>query len=164
MELARLRLSASILNQAIEEYRQKHQTPVLDRASELFSRITCGQFSALRADIDDRGDPFLVGIRTAGDQLVPTAGMSDGTCDQLYLAMRLASYESWIAQHEPMPLIVDDILVNFDNQRSVATLQALADISKQAQVIFFTHHQHLVDIAREHLPTDDLFVVELQRA
>ena len=55
--------------------------------------------------------------------------MSEGTCDQLYLALRLASLETWLEHNEPMPFIVNDILVSFDNQRAVATLEVLAELS-----------------------------------
>ena len=70
--------------------------------------------------------------------------MSDGTCDQLYLALRLALLESYLSDHEPIPFIVDDILIQFDDDRAVASLKALAELSKNTQVIFFTHHEHLV--------------------
>ena len=46
--------------------------------------------------------------------------MSEGTCDQAYLALRLASLEIYLENHEPLPFIVDDILVNFDDARSHA--------------------------------------------
>jgi hypothetical protein len=60
-----------------------------------------------------------------------------------------------------MPLVVDDILVNFDNARALAALRALADLSKRTQVLFFTHHDHLVDLARSALGDDILFVHHL---
>ena len=79
-------------------------------------------------------------------------GMSDGTADQLYLALRLAGLEHYLEANEPMPFIVDDILIKFDNDRAAAALQALAELSHQTQVIFFTHHRHLVDLAAKNLP------------
>jgi uncharacterized protein YhaN len=73
--------------------------------------------------------------------------MSSGTRDQLYLALRLASLQKRLDAGEPMPFIVDDILVNFDDKRSGETLKALADLALRTQVIVFTHHQHLVNLA-----------------
>ena len=73
--------------------------------------------------------------------------MSRGTREQLYLAMRLGLIEQYERNAEPLPVIMDDILVNFDDDRAVATLKALADLSLRTQVIVFTHHQHLVDLA-----------------
>jgi uncharacterized protein YhaN len=87
--------------------------------------------------------------------------MSDGTCDQLYLALRLASLEAWLDHHEPLPFIVDDVLLTFDDERAAAALGVLADLSARTQVIFFTHHQHLIEIAQQHLPPDQLLVQNL---
>ena len=60
-----------------------------------------------------------------------------------------------------MPLVLDDILVNFDNDRSRATLKVLGELSKRTQIIFFTHHSHLVDLARETLSDNVLFTHSL---
>lgn len=83
--------------------------------------------------------------------------MSEGTCDQVYLALRLASLSLYLDREEPLPFIVDDILVNFDDQRSLATLRVLVEFSKRTQVIMFTHHQHIVELAREHFDPEDVF-------
>jgi uncharacterized protein YhaN len=77
--------------------------------------------------------------------------MSDGTADQLYLALRLASLEQYLENSESLPFVVDDILLRFDDARAAATLEVLAELSKKTQVIFFTHHRHLVDLAHRSL-------------
>jgi uncharacterized protein YhaN len=102
----------------------------------------------------------LKGVRPDG-RLVAVGGMSNGSHDQLYLALRLASLESWLRAHEPIPFVVDDILLNFDDVRALAALQALAELSRQTQVLFFTHHHHLVELATANLPEEVLFVHEL---
>jgi uncharacterized protein YhaN len=158
-ELAVRRVAAVILKAAIERHREKNQGPILGRASEIFRQITLGQFSGLQAEYNEKGEPVLAGLRNSTRVLVE--GMSDGTCDQLYLALRLASLEAWLEHHEPIPLIVDDILMNFDDERSVATLQVLAQLSHRTQVIFFTHHQHLVDLASQHLSPAELFITNI---
>ena len=158
---ARLRLAAAILRDAVERHREKNQGPVLARAGAHFARLTAGSFAGLRADLDDKGQPVLRGLRADGATLLGVDGMSEGTADQLYLALRLASLEAYLDDHAPMPLVLDDILVNFDNARSLAALHALADLSKRTQVLFFTHHDHLVDLARSALRPDVLFVHRL---
>ncbi len=80
--------------------------------------------------------------------MVPVSGMSSGTRDQLYLALRLASLESRLTTSEPMPFIVDDILINFDDARSKATLEILADLATKNQIILFTHHQRIKEEAK----------------
>ncbi|MBT8371130.1 MAG: hypothetical protein KJO34_09225, partial [Deltaproteobacteria bacterium] len=150
-QYARLKIAARVLHQAIEQYRDKSQGPVLSRASELFQQITGGSFEGVRAEFDDHGNPMLVGMRTRGTEIVSVDGMSDGTADQLYLALRLAGLEEYLANNEPIPFIVDDILIKFDDARATATLQALAELSAKTQVIFFTHHRHLVKLAQDNV-------------
>jgi uncharacterized protein YhaN len=158
---ARLKIASAILRDAVERYRQENQGPVLERAGILFASLTAGSFSGLKADLDDKGEPVLLGIRADGTTHLKVDAMSEGTADQLYLALRLASLQTYLDGHEPMPLVVDDILVNFDNARSLAALQALAELSKRTQVLFFTHHDHLVDLARSTLPEEILFIHRL---
>lgn len=151
VQYARVRIAAKILNLAIERFREKSQGPILRRASTLFRQITGGSFEGLRAEFDQQAQPVLVGIRPGGGEMVTVDGMSDGTADQLYLALRLAGLEEYLANNEPLPFVVDDILIRFDDSRAAAALAALAEVSKRTQVIFFTHHRHLVQLAEKHL-------------
>lgn len=144
---ARLRLASAVLARAVERYRDRYQGPVLERTNELFGRLTLGRFDGVRAEYDEQGTPVLMGVRPGGREIVPVSGMSDGTADQLYLALRLASLEAYLESNEPMPFIVDDILIKFDDDRALAALEVLAELSRRTQVIFFTHHRHLVDLA-----------------
>ena len=160
-DLAKLRMCGALLNAAIEEHRKKNQGPVLGRASQIFSHITLGGFKELRADFNERGEPVLTGVRGSSGEAVPVSGMSDGTCDQLYLALRLASLETWLDRHESIPFIVDDVLLNFDDDRAIASLEVLAALSHRTQVVFFTHHQHLAEMAKGGLSSEDVFVTTL---
>jgi uncharacterized protein YhaN len=98
----------------------------------------------------------LVGVRPGGRSTVGVEGMSDGTADQLYLALRLAGIETYLETNEPMPLIFDDILIRFDDHRASAALEVLRALSEKTQVIFFTHHRHLVDLAEKCIPTSGI--------
>lgn len=149
---AQLRLASTVLRLAIDRYRKANEAPLLTRASAIFSRLTCGDFSELRADHDEE-KPILVAVRASSGKFVRVTGMSDGTCDQLYLALRLASVEHYLDNHPPIPFIVDDVLQRFDDRRAAAALAAFAELAKKTQVIFFTHHRHVLDLAAEHLPT-----------
>ena len=156
----RLRLASAMLRKAIDDNRARNEDPLLDRASELFSELTCEEFGGLRIDYDG-DEPVIVGYRDERGPAVRVAGMSDGTRDQLYLALRLAYVERRLTEHEPMPFIVDDILIHFDNDRSAATLKVLSKLANQTQVIFLTHHEHLVQLAQQHLDDGSFFVHEL---
>lgn len=143
----RLKLAAKILRDVIERYRKANQGPLLKRASEYFAMLTCGSFQELTTDFNENDAPVLAGIRPNGAR-VHVEGMSAGTRDQLYLALRLASLEKYIERAQPMPFIVDDILVDFDDARSEAALNALAALGEKTQVILFTHHSRVVEQAR----------------
>jgi uncharacterized protein YhaN len=160
-QYARLRIASRVLELAMERFRLKSQASILTKASTFFRRITCGSFEGLRPDRDANGDPVLVGLRRGGKDVVSVAGMSDGTADQLYLALRLAGLEHYLDANEPMPFIVDDALIKFDDDRAGATLQVLAELSRRTQVIFFTHHGRLLDLAKELVTPEVLLVHRL---
>ena len=149
-EYTRLRVARYLLDRAVERYREKNQGPILTRASDMFRRLTLESFTSLTSDFDAKGQAVLMGVRPDGTK-VPVAGMSEGTCDQLYLALRLAALENYLDQHDPIPFVVDDILVMFDDDRAAAALEILAELGQRTQVVFFTHHQHLLDVARSRL-------------
>lgn len=146
-QYVRLRLAAHILRQEIERYRRDNEGPLVRRASEHFSLLTLGSFDSVRVDFNEKDEPALVGIRPAGE-VVQVEGMSSGSLDQLYLALRLAALERYMDSAEPMPFIVDDILIQFDDDRSKATLKVLAEFGLKTQVILFTHHSRVVEQAK----------------
>lgn len=156
----RLKLATKILREEIERYRAENQDPVLKIASRYFTELTLGSFAGLRTDVDDQGHPVLIGVRPNGAWL-EAAGMSSGTRDQLYLALRLATLEWRIQSTEAMPFIVDDILINFDDERSKATLKALAKLGEKTQVILFTHHNQILEAAQALDFNDSVFIHKL---
>jgi uncharacterized protein YhaN len=87
--------------------------------------------------------------------------MSEGTCDQLYLALRLAALELRREAGVDLPVVLDDVLMTSDDRRAAHMLRALAEFAQTGQAIVFTHHGHLVDLARAALPADRLVVAEL---
>ncbi|UST53421.1 AAA family ATPase [Comamonadaceae bacterium OTU4NAUVB1] len=138
----RVHTASRLLKWAIDRYRETRQGPLLGRAGAIFAGLTRGSFQKLSVDFDS--EPLtLHGLRADG-QVVPIAGMSDGTRDQLYLALRLAALEMHLAQSHALPFIADDLFINYDDGRSEAGLRALAELSTRTQVIFLSHHDHLV--------------------
>ncbi len=169
-EFARLAIVSELLKQTGERYREKHQGPVLGRASELFRELTCGAFSGIQTDYDNKGTPIIVGVRAGGSETVSdgssdrvdVSGMSEGTCDQLYLALRLASLDEYLSQHEAVPLLIDDLLIRFDDARTTAALRVLGELSKRTQIIIFTHHEHVLDLATSALDATLLQIHRLE--
>ena len=149
-QYVRLRSSAILLQWAIDRFRREKQAPLLKRAGELFATLTQGSFSNLSVDFDDQDEARLIGVRPNG-RTVGIAGMSTGTADQLYLALRIASIFDYVERATPFPFIADDLFINFDDERAAASFEVLGQLAASTQVLFFTHHQHLVDIARSTL-------------
>jgi len=162
---ATVRVASSVLFKAVEQYRETHQGALLKRAGEIFSHLTSNTFKGLVPDYDQKDNPILMGVRadsaSRGGEKIPTYGMSSGTGDQLYLALRLAAIEQRLITSEPMPLILDDVLVNFDDVRALAALDIFSELSRKTQIIFFTHHRHLVELAEAHCDAQVLFYHEL---
>ena len=154
-----LELAGQLLQWATGQYRERHQGPMLQRASAMFRTLTLGAFERLIVELD-KNKSELRGVRANGQQ-VEVSGLSEGTRDQLYLALRLAALE---LQHGPsarvLPLIADDVFINFDDARTAAGLQVLGELSRQRQVLFLTHHAHLVPLAQQVLGPQ-LNVIEL---
>jgi uncharacterized protein YhaN len=142
----RFQIASLILEQQIEAYRKENQAPVLGRAGELFSTLTLGSYAGLRDELDASGTPVLLGVRP-DDQEVAIDGMSDGSRDQLYLALRIATLEQHLTKGEPMPFVVDDILIGFDDHRTRVGLEVLAQLSRRIQVLLFTHHRRVLELA-----------------
>ncbi|WP_176083063.1 YhaN family protein [Martelella sp. HB161492] len=143
------RLAADLLDQASERYRQSRADPVITAAGRHFATLTCNGFSGLGQSFDDQDNTIVTAKRIDGSE-VGIAGLSDGTRDQLYLALRLAFVEDYARRNEPSPLIVDDIFQTFDDQRSLAGLRTLAGLGG-VQTILFTHERALADMAGEAL-------------
>jgi len=138
--------AAKLLRWSIERFRESKQGPMLTRASEIFCGVTCGAFNRLVVDYES--EPLKLSGQRATDEYVGVEGMSEGTRDQLYLALRLAALELHLEQVVPLPFIADDLFINYDDGRAKAGLEALAKLSAITQVIFLSHHEHLVPVAR----------------
>jgi len=156
----RLRLATELLAARVDRYRRENEAPIVGRAGELLAAITAGSLVGLKTSLGDDDTPVLVGLREGGRE-VPVAGMSDGARDALYLALRVASLERYAALRECPPLVLDDVLVHFDDDRAGAALEVLASLARKTQVLFFTHHARLVELARRCVPAAHLQVLEL---
>lgn len=85
-------------------------------------------------------------------QLKEPHQLSTGTREQLYLAIRLAYVLHYCREAEPLPIVMDDVLVNFDDSRAAKTLQTLLGISQDVQIILLTCHRNTVDLVASLLP------------
>ena len=157
---AEVRVGHALLAREVERYRAAHQGPVLARASALFPRLTLERYQRLEVTLDEADQPTLVCVRADGKN-VRVAGLSDGTRDQLYLALRIASIERYLDHNPPMPLLLDDAFVHFDDARSQAALSVLGELAARTQVIFFTHHARMLELAKKAVGKEKVLVHEL---
>jgi len=160
-EYALKQVAAVMLNREIQRFAQSNQGPILSRASQLFQRLTLGRYTSISSTFSARDEMILVCNRV--DKVAAEVQqLSDGTRDQLYLSLRLAALEHHMQANESMPLIVDDVLLTFDDPRSRATFETLGAMANTRQVLFFTHHRRLVELAEEAIPKEFLEVHELR--
>ncbi|HEY8357199.1 MAG TPA: hypothetical protein VIL30_07020 [Ramlibacter sp.] len=160
-EYLQLATAASLLKWAVDRYRDRKQGPLLERASTVFRSLTGGHYQKLRVDFD-QAPPALVAYRQ--NQPVKVAGLSDGTRDQLFLALRIAALELQSEQGAPVPFIADDLFINFDDRRSQAGLRALYELSTRTQVIFLSHQEHLLPAIRDLLPQANVITLRATQA
>lgn len=162
----RLTTALLLLDKAVESYRQANEGPLVARANEIFMAIAGHQppdnFERLDVDYQKPSDPRLVGLRANGVAACRVEAMSEGTRDQLWLALRIAALELRAGDAEPMPFLADDLFASSDTVRAEAGIRYLAELARHTQVILFTHHDYVVDAARRIVP--DVLVHELQRA
>lgn len=143
---ARLRLAHALLQEALNRFRERAQAPMVAAASTYFSLMTGGRYERLVAD--EEGEQPVLRAQRSDAKRIGVEAMSDGTSDQLYLALRLAALDLRRASHPQMPLILDDVLITSDDERAANILRALARFAEGGQVMIFTHHRHLIDVAR----------------
>ncbi len=141
---ATLLFSSHMLSAAVESYREKNEAPLLGYASTFFSQLTRGGYDRIETDMDSRSQGGFRVRSASGTRSKPLSSLSQGTVDQLHLALVLGSLKHrFSAGAEPMPLLLDDILVHFDDDRSMAALDTLAEFSKTTQLLLFTHHERV---------------------
>jgi uncharacterized protein YhaN len=158
-----LSLASFAVKEAMAKVRADQQDPLVARAGVLFGGMTQGEFVGIETDVGEGGAPVVVGRRANGaPALIPE--VSDGTRDQLFLAFRLASLESYGEAAEALPFVADDILVHFDDARAKATLDLLATFGEKNQVLLFTHHESVRDAAAELAEAGRAHIVELEKA
>ena len=159
---AQLKLAHALLDEALRRYREKAQGPLIALASAYFKAMTGGRFVGLWVD-DDTGSPVLKAKPAQGTP-VAVGALSEGTADQLYLALRLAALQVQRQPDRMMPLVLDDVFMSSDDERAAQVFQALEQFSVQGQVLVFTHHQHLVEIATRTVQPGALRVHQLPNA
>ena len=136
------KIALAILKSAKCKYEQERQPAVIKSAEKIFSGITQEKYEKIFKSLDSDE------IRIAKNPTDPGLGimeMSRGTREQLYLAMRLGLIEEYENRAEALPIVMDDVFVNFDDERREQSIHQLAGFAASRQVIILTCHQHSLE-------------------
>lgn len=155
-EYLTLLMAQGLLKRTQELYEREKQPKVLRIASRYMAMITGGRYVRILAPFGEQR--FLL-ERHDGVQL-DTARLSRGTAEQLYLAMRFALLDAYHAEY-PLPVVLDDIFVNFDAERAARCLDVVREVSRRRQVLIFTCHDHMRRLIAGTLPETQ--IIDLAR-
>ena len=134
-----------LLVQAREGYERERQPAVLKRASGYFKTFTGGKYRRILVPLGENKPEVEKNDLTR----LKTSELSRGTAEQLYLAMRFALVREFAERVVSLPVLMDDILVNFDPTRMQAAVAAIGELSRQHQVLFFTCHPNMAQMLVE---------------
>jgi uncharacterized protein YhaN len=125
-----------LLEETRSRYERERQPDVVRAAVSHFERFTGGRYSRIVAPPGGSS----VRVETEGGEGRTTEELSRGTAEQLYLALRFGLIEEFASHAEPLPVVMDDILVNFDSARAERAAMAIRDLAGRHQVLYFTCH------------------------
>jgi uncharacterized protein YhaN len=134
-QLISLLLAKRLLERSIAEWEHQGQPEVYEQAGRLLNVITGGTW--VKVSTSSTGS--LVAQSADGTTRDPRH-LSLGTCQQLYLALRIAVLIQAPDVGRAIPVLADDVLVNFDDDRRAGAARALAELARHRQVIVFTCH------------------------
>lgn len=139
-------LAMEALTQANTVLQTRFSPALGAETARIFSAITGGRYDKVLLDRN-----LSLSAQLAGDAMPRALSLlSQGAGDQLYLAVRLAICRMVLPRDKAAPLILDDALANFDDQRLAAALDWLAEESRTRQILLFTCHRREGDYLRDH--------------
>jgi len=150
-DYARTMIQIRLLDDRLETLLQTQGSTTIERAGELLEELTGGRYVALSSQEGRAGERSLLLHRRDQSPAAPEE-LSEGTLDQVFLALRLAALEIRLAQQRDhgitlLPIVLDDILLAFDDERTEQALRTLTEWASDKQVILTTHHAQVRDCA-----------------
>ena len=138
-----LATSTQMLEMIRESYESKRQPETLQEASGYLERLTEGSYKRIWTRLV--GEELLVD--NSNDETIPVDKLSRGTREAVYLSLRMALVGAYARRGAVIPMVLDDVLVNFDGQRARAAAELLCDFSRNGyQILMFTCHDHMRDL------------------
>jgi uncharacterized protein YhaN len=140
-----LTICLRFLQKARQIYEQERKQPVLRESEQFFRTITHGRYQAIVAP---HGEESIEVVGANGSRYELEI-LSRGTAEQLYLSLRFGYIQEFGRRARPLPVVMDDILVNFDPQRVRASIGAILELAHRHQILFFTCHPETVTLIKE---------------
>ncbi len=129
-------MAARLLEEALEAYEAERQPAVIQSAQDIFTRLTGGRYTRLATPLG-RFEPLVSGAASSGKA---PERLSRATAEQLFLALRLSYIDNLAGAHPSLPVLMDDVLVNFDDERRWAAARVISEFAARRQVVYFTCH------------------------
>ncbi|HYN44435.1 MAG TPA: AAA family ATPase [Candidatus Limnocylindrales bacterium] len=148
-------LANEILRKAIEVYEKERQPTVIIEAQSFFSKITNNRYKRIYSPLSS-SDIFVEDHYNKQKSILQ---LSRGTTEQLYLALRFGFINEFGKHSESLPIVFDDILVNFDPERSRNAIEAIIELAETNQVLYFTCHPETEKMLNDLKP--DALVIDL---
>ena len=138
-----LSTSTQLLEMIRESYESKRQPETLKEASGYLERLTEGSYTRIWTRLI--GEELLVD--NSNEETIPVDKLSRGTREAVYLSLRMALVGAYARRGAVIPMVLDDVLVNFDGQRAHAAADLLCDFARNGyQILMFTCHDHMRDL------------------
>jgi uncharacterized protein YhaN len=152
-----LTLARTIMGKAIEKYEQERQPGVIKEAQSFFSKMTLGRYSRIFAPLDEA----KIYVEDKDGRRKDILDLSRGTAEQLYLSLRFGFVREFSKRAESLPIVFDDILVNFDPERFRAACEAIKELAKTNQILYFTCHPESVNLLSKIIPNSKVIDINV---
>ena len=149
-----LAVTGQVLESIRASYESDRQPETLQEASGYFSQMTQGRYRRVWTPVGER----VLRVEDHEGHWLPVEVLSRGAREQLFLSLRLSLAAYFARRGTPLPLILDDVLVNFDGERAKAAAQVLCEFAAAGhQMLVFTCHEHIASLFRSlKAPVNDL--------
>ncbi len=141
-----LQIEHDAVVQIRRRFEQENISGTLVTASDYMHRMTSGRYHRIWAPL---GEDFLC-IDDEYGQTFRVEQLSGGTREQLFLSIRFALVREFAKRGVELPLVMDDLFVNFDQERTEAAADCLLEVAREGQqVLFFTCHEHIAKLFQQ---------------
>lgn len=154
-----MQVAAGLLDAALGAVQKGGDDALLRRIGAAFAELTEGAYTGVHSREDERGTARLIlRSRDLPEGEIEVDQLSEGTRDQLFLALRLVAIADQAASGTVVPFVGDDILQSFDDRRAAAAFRALLRLSETTQVILLSHHEHLLGVLQTATPPSSVHI------